>query len=204
MRKTRARNIKWLPSQVRQLVETAEKNGRLSIALAALFCYERGQRPGDARQLERGAFEGGDKSRVVQSKTDKELLLPVSKTLAGAVAKVPLEQSMLVLDEKTAKPYTITRLSHVVAEIRELAGLPSHLQLRDLRRTCLSELGDLGASDDELISVSGHGDRQMLNVYSLREYKRALVAMQRRWEWRAEQEKCDAEGTIEYLAEEAA
>jgi hypothetical protein len=62
--------------------------------------------------------------------------------------------------------------------------------LRDLRRTCISELGDLGATDDELVSVSGHGDRQMLNIYSLSEYKRTLAAMQRRWDWRTDQETC--------------
>jgi len=37
----------------------------------------------------------------------------------------------------------------------------------DLRRTCITELGETGASDSELVSVSGHKDRQMLKIYSL-------------------------------------
>lgn len=77
-------------------------------------------------------------------------------------------------------------LSKAAAEIREAAGLPSHLYLMDLRRTCLSAIGDLdlGASDDELVSVSGHQDRQMLNVYSVKDYERALRVMSRWWEER--------------------
>jgi len=37
----------------------------------------------------------------------------------------------------------------------------------DLRRTCITYLGETGASDNELVSVSGHKDRQMLKIYSL-------------------------------------
>lgn len=55
----------------------------------------------------------------------------------------------------------------------------------DLRRTCITKFGETGASDDELVSVSGHQDRQMLNIYSLRSYKKALIAMKARWANRA-------------------
>jgi integrase len=194
------RRVKWLPSQVRTLVETAENNGRMSIALAALFCYELGQRPSDARAFERSALEGNSRVRVIQQKTEKELQLPLSEQLCAAISKIPAEQQRLCLDEATGKPYELTRLSHVFADIRELAGLPSHLQLRDLRRTCISELGDLGASDDELVSVSGHADRQMLHVYSVADYERALKAMQRRWKWRGDEEKADMEREQEEAA----
>jgi integrase len=187
------RRTKWLPSQVLRLIEAAAAHNRTSIAIATMFCYELGQRPTDARILMRSAFEAGKRIRVVQSKTDQELLLPVSDVLADWIAKIPAGQDQLVLDEATGKEYTKTRLSHVFAEIRDLAGLPSHLQLRDLRRTCISELGDLGASDDELMSVSGHTTRQMLSVYSVAAFKRAHRAMQKRWAWRAEQELADQE-----------
>ncbi|MGH6968691.1 MAG: hypothetical protein ACREEL_13615 [Stellaceae bacterium] len=88
------------------------------------------------------------------------------------------------MNEATGRPYEDYELSKAAAEIREVAGLPSHLLLMDLRRTCISALGDLGATEDELISVSGHRDRQMPNVYSLTSYRRALAAMSRWWEER--------------------
>jgi hypothetical protein len=64
-----------------------------------------------------------------------------------------------VIEERTSWTYSIaSSLSHVGAEIREKAGLPSHLQLRDLRRSCISELRDLGATDDELKELGGAVD----------------------------------------------
>jgi hypothetical protein len=51
----------------------------------------------------------------------------------------------------------------------------------DLRRTCITELGETGASDDELVLVSGHQDRQMLSICSLASYRKALAAMRARW-----------------------
>lgn len=178
------RRIKWEPWQVRRFIETAEATGMLSVAVAAAFCYELGQRPSDARSLTRGAFEG-NRIRVVQQKTNRELLLPVSAALAAIVAKVPADQHQLVICERTGAPYEDYALSKAAASVRDAAALPSHLLLMDLRRTCLSELGDLGATDDELISVSGHTQRQMLNVYSIRSYTRALGIMQRRWSERS-------------------
>ena len=155
--------------------------GRLSVAIAALLCYELGQRAIDARQMTRAAFEGNRKIRVVQSKTDTELLLPVSDVLAEGLAKLPPDQHQLVINERTGREYEDYELSKAVAEIRDAAELPSYLWIMDLRRTCITELGETGASDDELVSVSGHKDRQMLNIYSLKSYKKALTAMKARW-----------------------
>jgi hypothetical protein len=75
-------------------------------------------------------------------------------------------------------------MSKAASEVREAAELPSHLWIADLRRTCINELAFLGASDDQLISVSGHTKRQTLSVYSLTEYRKALEIMQRRWDRR--------------------
>jgi hypothetical protein len=176
----KSRTVKWEPGQVWRFIKKAEDMDRLSVGLSAVFCYELGQRVGDARRLTRAAFEGS-KIRIVQNKTDRELLLPVSEILASWVAKIPAEQPQLVINERTGRQYEDYELSKAAAEVREAAELPSHLTLMDLRRTCISELGNLEASDEELISVGGWSDRQMINVYSLKEYKRALGIMQRRW-----------------------
>jgi hypothetical protein len=85
-----------------------------------------------------------------------------------------------VVNERTGRPYEDYEFSKIAAEIREAAKLPSHLWVADLRRTCLTELGRLGASDDQLISVSGHTKRQTLSIYSLTEYQKAVDIMQRR------------------------
>lgn len=86
-----ARGVKWTPAQVWAFCDKAEEMGRLSVAVAAVICYELGQRPGDARTLCRTAFEG-DRIRVVQGKTGTELLLPVSDLLTSCIEKLPPEQ----------------------------------------------------------------------------------------------------------------
>jgi integrase len=175
-----ARTVRWEPAQVWQFCRTAEEMGLLSAALVAVFCYELGQRPGDARKMCRSCFEGAAIIVVEQGKTGKQLLLPVSDVLAEFVDKVPGDRNELVVNERTGRQYEDYELSKICAEIREAAKLPGHLWIADLRRTCLTELGRLGASDDQLISVSGHSQRQMLSTYSLTEYRKAVDIMQRR------------------------
>ena len=178
------RTVKWEADQVWKFCKKAEDMGRLSVAMAALFCYELGQRVGDARRMCRSAFEGDAIICVEQGKTGKRLAPPVSKVLAEYVTKVPGDRDELVINEKTGEPYKDYDISKAAADVREAAGLPSHLWIADLRRTCINELAFLGASDDQLISVSGHTKRQTLSVYSLTEYRKALEVMQRRWEAR--------------------
>jgi hypothetical protein len=119
-----------------------------------------------------------------QGKTRKRMVLPVSLVLRAWVTKIPVSRNELVVSERTGRLYEDYELSKTAAEIREVAKLPSHLWLADLRRTCINSLARSGASDDELISVSGHTQRQMLSVYSVREYGKALGAMRRLWDAR--------------------
>jgi integrase-like protein len=178
------RTVKWEPAQVWKFCKKAEQMDRLSVALVAVLCYELGQRVGDARVMCRSAFEGNGIICVEQNKTRKRLVLPVSDILAGYVAKAPAEREAIVVDEKTGRQYKDHEFSHAAAEVREAAELPGHLWVADLRRTCINELAFLGASDDQLISVSGHTKRQTLSAYSLTEYRKAIEVMQRRWSQR--------------------
>ena len=47
----------------------------------------------------------------------------------------------------------------------EEAGLPSRLQLRDIRRTVLTDLANHGATDTEIMAYSGHKSRESLMPY---------------------------------------
>lgn len=178
------RQVTWTHDQLLRFIRQAEEMGLVSVGLAAVFCYELGQRPGDARKMCRSMFE--DEGIIVfeQGKTGKRMVLPVSPPLRASVAMVPAGRDELVVSERTGRLYEDYKLSKIAAEIREAAKLPSHLWLADLRRTCINNLARLGASDDELISVSGHTQRQMLSVYSVREYEKALRVMRRLWDAR--------------------
>ena len=69
------------------------------------------------------------------------------------------------MSEATKRPYSKHFLSHEVARIRALAGLPTDLQFRDLRRTAATDMGKHGATDDELRGVTGHRSRGVVAVY---------------------------------------
>lgn len=176
------RPVKWEHDQVVRFLAKAEQMGRLSVGMVAVFCYELGQRVGDARKMTRSMFEGDGIICFEQGKTGKQMTLPVSPVLKAWVDKMPQGRDELVVNETTGRVYEDYELSKAAAEVREAAQLPSYLWIADLRRTCINQLGRLGASDDELISVSGHTKRQTLSVYSLAEYQKALRVMQLRWE----------------------
>jgi hypothetical protein len=54
------------------------------------------------------------------------------------------------------------------------------LQFRDLRRTGLSELGDAGATDNELRAVSGHRTRDIVATYVVPGNAQVSAAMKKR------------------------
>jgi integrase len=179
------RRVKWTPAEVLAFARKAEEMGMLSVGMAAILCWELGQRVSDARLMCRSAFErlpdGRIGVRVLQQKTDEELLLPVSPLLATWLEKIPASLEHLVVSEKTGETYADWELSKAAAEVRKAAGIRDEVRLGDLRRTCLTELGRAGATDDEMVAVSGHKNRLMLHVYSLAEYEKALRAQAARW-----------------------
>jgi hypothetical protein len=79
------RTVKWEPAQVWRFCQTAEEIGRLSVALAAVFCYELGQRVGDARAMCRSTFDGDGVICIEQGKTGRRLVLPMSDRRARGV-----------------------------------------------------------------------------------------------------------------------
>jgi integrase len=110
------RTVKWEPAQVWKFCQKAQEMGRLSVALAAVFCYELGQRVGDARRMCRSAFDGDSIICVEQGKTAKRLVLPVSKVLASYVAKVPGDRDELVMKREDRQ--TLQGLRYVKGGVR--------------------------------------------------------------------------------------
>jgi integrase len=185
----KGRKVKWTAVEVWAFINKAEQMGAISVGMAAVLCYELGQRVSDARKSTRSMFEMLPDGRmgvlVEQQKTGVELLLPVSDVLAAWLKKIPADQELLVVNEQTGQPYKDWELSKRAGEIRAAAGIRAEVRVGDLRRTCLTELGRAGGTDDELVSVSGHSDRKVLSIYSRPEYEKALRVMAARWKMRS-------------------
>lgn len=90
------------------------------------------------------------------------------------------------MSETTGRPYTLTNFCHVFAEVRAAAGLPADLQMRDLRRTALSEANAGGADTAGMQGLGGHKSVTSLPVYVVPTPGRSGAAQSARNEGRTE------------------
>jgi integrase len=169
--------------------ETAITIGRRSMAVWARLSFELCQRAGDARLLPWTRYNGRE-VQVKQSKRGALVwapLLPDLPELKALVDETPRLSPVIVVDERTGRPYTLYNLSKAFNEIRDAAHLPVEYQARDMRRAGMDETGDAGATDDELRSLSGHKDRNTVSVYVKPNRRKAANALAKRRAYRADQ-----------------
>ena len=178
---TPPRVILWEPEQVYEFMAQADNQGLSSVGTLALLCYHLCQRPGDMRQITWDQYKDGVFT-FVQEKTKAEVKLEASQQLIARLSgmKKTLD-GPIIISETTGRPYDMRLYSKYAAKIRQAAGLPEELQLRDLRRTGATELAEAGCTEDELRSVTGHMSRNVLNVYVRPTKKLAARAMNKRF-----------------------
>jgi integrase len=163
------RTVLWEPAQVDALIAKADEMGLRSIGTITLLCYHLCQRPGDMRQLKWKDFDGRVFS-FVQEKTKTRVEIPASPQIIQRLSPYFLDnepdpESYISLCETTGKPYDRFLYMKYFSRVRAAAGLPAHLQLRDLRRTGATEMAEAGCTEDELRSVTGHLSRNVLSIY---------------------------------------
>lgn len=183
-----ARTVLWEPEQVHTLISKADEMGFPSIGTLTLLCYDLCSRPGDMRQLTWGSYDG-IYMEYIQEKTKTRLSVLTSPRLNARLG--PLKDSAIggekapedhiIIAETTGKPYTKDHLVKCFARIRRQAGLPTHLQLRDLRRTGATEMAESGCTEDELRAVTGHQSREILATYVRPTTKLATSAVNKRF-----------------------
>lgn len=185
LKPTRSRKQVWTIEQRLAFVTAAVEAGYPSLRLLMLIAYELAQRLSDVRNLIWDTYEDG-LFRFEQQKTGRELQIPASDLLIHELEEMGRRSGQpIVVCETTGQAYRATHLSHLARDIMRKAGLPEELRLSDLRRTSLTDFGEAGATDDELMSVSGHLTRQMLQVYSVQTRNKAAEAISKRETWRS-------------------
>jgi integrase len=178
---TPPRVILWEPEQVDEFIAQSDKQGLSSVGTLALLCYHLCQRPGDMRQITWDQYKDGVFT-FVQEKTKAEVKLEASPQLIQRLSGMKqTKDGPIIVSETTGRPYDMRLYSKYAAKIRQAAGLPEELQLRDLRRTGATELAEAGCTEDELRSVTGHMSRNVLNVYVRPTKKLAASAMSKRF-----------------------
>jgi integrase len=160
------RDVMWTAAQIQTFVATADANGLGSIGTIALLAYELCQRPGDCRQMLWGHYKDNVFS-FTQEKTGTEMRIPSTITLTQRLDMIPSNRNpndAIALYEGTGRPYTDRLYRKKAQFVRELAGLPDHLKVSDLRRTGATLLGQ-SSTEDQIRAVTGHKSRQILNTY---------------------------------------
>lgn len=179
---TPPRVVLWEPEQVSDFISKADEQGLHSIGTLAMLCYDLCQRPGDMRKVTWNQYSGGIFT-FIQEKTKAEIQIQVNQRLKDRIAmhKRTSPDDPIILCETTGNGYDNRLYSKYAAKVRQAAGLPENLQLRDLRRTGATELAEAGCTEDELRSITGHMSRNVLNVYVRPTKKLAESAMSKRF-----------------------
>lgn len=166
----RKRTVKWNGEQVKLFLDEAfSRWENRSVGIICMICYETSQRPGDIRMATWSNVRFDTKELVMeQSKRGAEVVIPLDDNVMDILDQQYQDfgdQQYIAPHPKTRRPYELTHLSKTFARVREAANLPPELQLRDMRRTAISDLADSGATEAEIMSWSGHVNPQSLKPY---------------------------------------
>jgi len=179
------RKVLWEPEQVEKFIQTADEMNMGSIGTMALLCYDLCQRPGDMRQLTWGNLKR-DCITFIQEKTGTEVTIPCSPRLLDRLRTIKpsnaSDMEHIVICEATGKLFDRRLYAKWAARVRNQSGLPSHLQIRDLRRTGATEMAEAGCTEDELRSVTGHQSRDVLSIYVRPTVKLAAAGVNKRFQ----------------------
>ena len=165
------RKLKWTNEQMKVLLDTAfAKFEWRCVGVMILLAYETSQRATDLRELkwDNIRFDTNEFVLEEQSKRGAEVTIPLADNVMDVLDQQMQDfghQNYVAPHPKTLQPYNLQLLSKTFQRIREAAGLPKELQMRDIRRTVISELADNGATQAEIMAWSGHMNPNSLKPY---------------------------------------
>ena len=170
--KVSPRNTLWMPDHFKQFLTTAFSiNKWRNIGLLVRINVELGQRIEDIRVSEWVNYNFDEKlymREVIQKTKERIPGIPLSDSLVQMLLDQKEDygfQKYVVPHPYMRSPYSEQNISRVFRQIMEEAGLPKELQLRDIRRTVLTDLANHGATDTEIMAYSGHKSRESLMPY---------------------------------------
>lgn len=191
----RGRDQVWTASEIAAVIKVAETGSkassgnkippRPSIALATRIAYDTSLPQQDILALQWPQFDGqGLAVRQIKPRGDQtELWLPLSRETIAVMEKMKKTSTHIIVSEETKKPYTDRNVfSRIFRRFRDRAGARSDLTFHDLRRTALTEFGNRGATNAEIVKFSGHDiNSRVLKTYVRPDRTAAENAARKRW-----------------------
>jgi integrase len=176
-----SRTTIWSPEVVHQFSTKALELNLPHISLLVEMCYNLGQRPSDVIAIKIRDYNKTQQTvKVYQSKTKKTVFIPIYEPFITKLNRYV--DTVWSKRWGTFLPqFNYSQYNRDYRLVRDKLGLPKTLQLRDLRRTAITEIMEHGATDAEGQAVSGHTNRNELNTYAPSTLTMARNAMEKRF-----------------------
>lgn len=181
-----SRRVKWVISEIRTMVRALDAAGWESLAVGLLVEWCTSQNPCDVWGLPREAYNGASID-VTRSKTGVggepiPLWPDVRKRLDGYLRRSPaaVGEPLFRKDKGGGAGVAwveVTR-QRVFARVRDDAGLRPELQMRDLRRTAITEALRLGFSRGQTRGLSRHASEAGMEPYDAMESSGIVLQIQ--------------------------
>lgn len=180
------------------LSNTLKQMGHPHLGLVPLVCYEWHQRPenilaGHLRWSDVRPASRPNAVRLEHHKTRVEVWLPLEDEgarlfpeIEAYLAELPRLGTPIVLTpgkRGPSRPYSEVYAAHLAQKARGLANLPAHVTLDACRHGGMTELGDAQATEQEIMSVSGHRTPDAARLYVKRTESQRLSAVRKRRRW---------------------
>ena len=188
--KCKPRRTLWTHDQVKLFLDTAYSDFKWrSIGLICHILYESGQRVGDIRLLKWDSLDlEAQRMDIHQNKRGVDVHLFIGDSLTKVLYKQREEYDGL---SEYVAPRTVARagiyshykedeISKLFKQIKVEVNLPDELQARDLRRTAVVEMSEVGVDWIGIKQVTGHQSHQSLVPYLVNTFSGAKDAQERR------------------------
>jgi hypothetical protein len=186
------------------LAEALARIGHPALGAAALICYEWLQRPenvlaGKISWTDYRPSHHPAAVRIDHHKTKKKIWQPLEDEegqlypeLEAFLACVPRLGIPIVLLEpergaknaetgkRTPRLYSFEHARHLVQQARANVNLPKHVTLAACRHGGMTELGDAGLTEPQIMSLSGHQTPAAARVYVKRTEIQRMSAVRKR------------------------
>jgi len=183
--KGKSRNTVWSDKEFKNIISACKKHREADALVVGLHAMRyTGQRPSDALRLSLRDIQDNGRLEITQQKTGREISIPLHAKLKPYFEQAKMAGHIFIVTSTRRRPVPYVTFEGWFRKVRKSAGL-EHLQMRDLRRTAVTELKLLGCSDEEVTAITGHSlssfKTRMADVYTARDTEFADSAI-RKWE----------------------
>ena len=184
---TKHRKTMWQRSNVMAFLNTAFSRWEWrNVGIIFYMIYEWGQRVSDILNLKWENIDFDTNTVTIrQSKRDAIVRLPISHGLATMLKQQKKDfflsqyvAPQMVRQQGKFKPYTLSTINNYVSAIMTAARLDTNLQLRDLRRTAITETIENGGDLLTVMQMSGHQSAASVTPYFVHTRRGAAKAQE--------------------------